>query len=113
VLDALQASSSPVSAPGAGQPPPWPLPPGNYFGLITGPAVSRGGFVPADRAFIKQIQEALIKKGFVPGISDPASTWADGTYTEPTQQAVLRFQQAAGTPQTGSIGPGDWARLLT
>lgn len=110
VLDALQAAASP---PTPGQAPPWPLPPGSYFGLITGPAVSHGGFLPADRAFVQQIQQALIRKGFVPGISDPNSGWADGRYQEPTRQAVLRFQLSADSPQTGSIGSDDWARLLS
>jgi len=112
VLDALQAASAQASGQ-AGQAPPWPLPDGSYFGLITGPAVSHGGFLPADRAYVKQIQQALITQGFVPGISDPNSGWADGQYTEATQQAVLRFQQSAGSPQTGNVGPGDWARLLS
>jgi Domain of unknown function (DUF1906)/Putative peptidoglycan binding domain len=121
VLDALEAACSQApgqgngqgQAPGTGQPPAWPLPPGNYFGLITGPDVSHGGFVPADRPFVQQIQQALITKGFVPGVTDPNSPWADGTYTEPTQQAVLRFQQSAGRPQTGNIGPDDWTSLLS
>ena len=121
VLDALRAAGpqaqgqgngqSPASGPG--QPPPWPLPAGHYFGLITGPVVSHGGFLPADRPFVQQIQQALIRKGFVPGVTDPAAPWADGNYAETTQQAVLRFQQSAGLPRTGSIGPDDWARLLS
>lgn len=100
-------------SPVAGQAPPWPLPPGHYFGLITGPADSHGGFYPADRGWVRQIQQALIRKGYVPGVSDPASPWADGTYTDSTRAAVLRFQQAAGSPQTGDISPADWALLLS
>jgi hypothetical protein len=107
VLDALHGSQP------SGQAPAWPLSPGHHFGLITGPAASHGGFVPADRPFVRQIQRALIKKGFVPGVTDPDSPWADGTYSTPTKQAVLRFQQSAGRPQTGNIGPADWARLLS
>jgi hypothetical protein len=116
VLDALAAPASdpaPVPAPVPGQGPAWPLPPGNYFGLITGPAASHGGYVAADRKWVQQIQRALISKGFVPGISDPASTWADGRYEESTSQAVLRFQLSSGTSQTGSIWPADWACLLS
>ena len=105
VLDAL-------STPAAGQAPPWPLPPGQYFGLITGPAASHGGFFPADQAWIRQIQQALIRRGYVPGVTDPAAPWADGTYTPATQAAVLRFQQAASLPQTGSVTAADWASLL-
>jgi hypothetical protein len=115
VLDALRAAGPPAPATPLtpGQPPPWPLPPGNYFGLITGPAASHGGYDAADRAFVRQIQQALIQRGYVPGVTDPGSPWADGTYTEPTRQAVLQFQQAIGTPQTGTIGPDDWGRLLS
>jgi hypothetical protein len=121
VMDALAAPAGQAPAPGngqapspgVGQPPPWPLPPGQYFGLITGPTESHGGFVPADRAFVQQIQQALIRKGYVPGVTDPASPWAGGTYTEPTREAVLRFQQAAGRPQTGDVSLADWALLLS
>jgi hypothetical protein len=112
VLEALQAGSLPASGSSPGQAPPWPLPPGDYFGLITGPASSHGGFYPADRAWVQQIQQALIRQGYVPGISDPSSSWVDGTYAEPTRQAVLRFQQSTGSPQTGNISAADWARLL-
>ncbi len=112
VLDALgTVIPARVSAPG--QAPAWPLPPGQYFGLITGPVISHGGGQPADRGWVQQIQRALIRKGFVPGISDPNSGWADGIYGQLTRQAVLRFQRSIGENQTGSIFPGDWARLLS
>lgn len=105
VLDALRKNVPEVPA--------WPLAPGNYFGLITGPDVSHGGFYPWERPWVRLIQEALIRKGFVPGVTDPASGWADGIYQEPTLQAVKRFQASAGHKQTGNIGPGDWALLLS
>jgi N-acetylmuramoyl-L-alanine amidase len=93
--------------------PPWPgVPPGAYFGLITGPNESHGGSLPADRGWIRQIQQALIRKHYVPGVTDPASPWASGTYTKPTREAVLRFQQAAGRPRTGEVSSADWALLL-
>ena len=109
VLPALQPATG---QPATGQAPPWPLPPGSYFGLITGPAQSHGGFYPVDQGWIRQIQQALITKGFVPGVTDPGSSWADGQYTQPTSQAVLRFQQASGLTPTGNVSPGDWAVLL-
>jgi Rv2525c-like, glycoside hydrolase-like domain/Putative peptidoglycan binding domain len=117
VLDALQAGALPPDHYPAhshekGQAPPWPLPPGHYFGLITGPAVSHGGHYAADRGWVQQIQRALIRKGFVPGISAPNPGWADGKFEEPTRQAVLRFQRSAGYALTGNIGPGDWTSLL-
>jgi hypothetical protein len=114
VLEALRAGSPP---PGhfpvpPGHAPAWPLPPGNYFGLITGPPAAHGGFYPADHGWVRQIQQALIRKGFVPGVTDPNSAWADGSYGQHTRQAVLRFQASALSP-TGDIGPTDWARLLS
>jgi hypothetical protein len=114
VLDAIEHGHSPASAapPHPGQVPPWPLPPGNYFGLISGPNASHGGFLAADQAWVRDIQQALIRKGYVPGISDVHSPWATGKYTEPTRDAVLRFQKAKGRPQTGTVAEGDWAPLL-
>jgi hypothetical protein len=46
--------------------PPFPLPAGNYFGLITGPNESHGGFYPREQAWVKQIQERLEQLGFAP-----------------------------------------------
>jgi hypothetical protein len=89
--------------------PPWPLLPGQYFGLISGPDLSRGGAHAADQPRIKLIQQALIRKGFAPGA---AASWATGKYTEPTLAAVQRFQKAGGHPQTGKIAAPDWKRLL-
>jgi Domain of unknown function (DUF1906)/Putative peptidoglycan binding domain len=111
VLDALRGAD-PATVPGNGHVPPWPLPPGQYFGLITGPNESHGGHIPADRAWVRLIQQALIRKHYVPGVTDPASPWADGTYTGPTRDAVLRFQHAAGRPATGNVSAADWAVLL-
>jgi hypothetical protein len=115
VLEALR-TATPVArapAPAPGQAPAWPLPPGSYFGLITGPGVSHGGYGSPERGWVQQIQRALIRKGFVPGITDPESGWADGKYEEPTRQAVLQFQRSIGLNQTGNISPDDWARLLS
>jgi hypothetical protein len=114
VLDKLRQGSpaSPAASPHPGQVPPWPLPAGNYFGLITGPNASHGGFRPADRPSIRLIEQALIRKGFVPGVTDQNAPWASGQYTEPTREAVLRFQKATGRPQTGTVSAGDWAVLL-
>ena len=111
VLDALRGAD-PATVPGNGHVPPWPLPPGQYFGLITGPNESHGGHIPADRPRVRLIQQALIRKHYVPGVTDPSSPWADGTYTGPTRDAVLRFQRAAGRPATGNVSAGDWAVLL-
>ena len=105
VLDAL-------STPAAGQAPPWPLPPGQYFGLITGPAARMAASFPPTRPGSGRSSRPLIRRGYVPGVTDPAAPWADGTYTPATQAAVLRFQQAASLPQTGTVTAADWASLL-
>jgi hypothetical protein len=112
VLEAL-GFATPVPPVGPGHVPPWPLLPGQYFGLESGPNESIGGHYPADRGWIRQIQQALIRKHDVPGVTDPAASWANGIYTEPTREAVLRFQKAAGLPQTGNVKQADWARLLS
>jgi hypothetical protein len=114
VLDKLRQGSpaSPAASSHPGQVPPWPLPAGNYFGLITGPNASHGGFRPADRPSIRLIEQALIRKGYGPGVTDQNAPWASGQYTEPTREAVLRFQKATRRPQTGTVAAGDWAVLL-
>lgn len=96
--------------PGHGAPP-FPLPRNEYFGLITGPAASHGGYYAAERPAIKMLQEALIRKGYVPGAG---SRWADGIYEQPTADAVTRFQHAEmpGTTFYGQVWWDDWAKLL-
>jgi hypothetical protein len=113
VLEALRSGGpAPHFTGGGGHVPPWPLPPENYFGLITGPNESHGGGRAADHPYIREIQQALIRRGFVPGVTDPDSGWANGSYEELTREAVLRFQRSIGYHQTGNIWPDDWNRLL-
>lgn len=95
--------------------PPFPLPRDHYFGLITGPERSHGGYYERERPYVAMIQRALIKKGYVPGISDLGSKWADGIFERPTADAVARFQRAE-LPRTelfGQVWWDDWARLLS
>lgn len=95
--------------------PPFPLPRNEYFGLITGPARSHGGYYVAERQPIKLIQQALIRKGYVPGITDVNSRWADGIFEQPTFDAVARFQrrEMPGTTFFGQVWWDDWAKLLS
>lgn len=89
---------------------------GQYFGLRSGPAASHGGINAAERADVKAIQQRLIALGFVPGISNPASGWADGVFEQPTKDAVARWQRARYAAQTsryGEVWADDWARLFT
>jgi hypothetical protein len=97
---------------------PWPayMRPGNYFGLITGPAVSHGGYYANERGDVKAIQQRLITLGYVPGIRNPASGWADGLFEQPTKDAVARWQHAryaASTSRYGEVWSDDWAHLFT
>lgn len=89
--------------------PPWPLPGEHYYGLITGPAESHGGYYDAERPQVRLIQEALQRKGFAPS----AHGWADGLFEGPTRKAVLAWQRSVGYHQTGNIWPDDWALLLS
>lgn len=94
---------------GGGTAPPWPLGPGQYFGLITGPTESHGGYYSNERGWVQQIQEALQRKGF----ASTAPGWADGVYEQPTRDSVLAWQRSVGYIQTGNIWPDDWALLLS
>lgn len=95
---------------------------GQYFGSITGPNTSHGGFNPYERPIIKVLQQRLIVCGFVPGIKDPNDGWADGIFdtqanppgTGETSRAVSRFQHAH-MPHTqfyGQVWWDDWEKLF-
>jgi hypothetical protein len=92
----------------------WPLPPGHYFGMINGPDESHGGFNPSEIPYVKWIQSRLISLGYVPGVHDPESDWADGKFEAPTRDAVARWQHAKWAAQTtrfGEVWEDDWHRL--
>lgn len=115
----VRGKGAPTPAPAPAPRPPtgapaWPLPRDHYFGLITGPNESHGGFYTAEREWVRTIQRALIRKGYVPGITDPNSPWADGVFEQPTADAVTRFQRAEmpGTTWFGQVWWDDWAKLL-
>ncbi|WNV82205.1 GH25 family lysozyme [Umezawaea sp. Da 62-37] len=90
--------------------PPWPLPNGHYFGLITGPDSSHGGYYATERGWVAQIQRALQAKGFAPLYDG----WADGVYEQATADAVAAWQREAmpGTTRFGEVWWDDWAVLL-
>jgi hypothetical protein len=93
--------------------PAWNLPRGHYYGLKSGPAQSHGGFYASERPAIQAAQRRLIAKGYVPGVKDWRSGWADGIFEQPTADAVTRFQRAEmpGTKFYGQLWSDDWARL--
>ncbi|WP_370625795.1 peptidoglycan-binding domain-containing protein [Corynebacterium sp. TAE3-ERU16] len=92
---------------------PFPLPRGHYYGLIGGPNESHGGINDAERRVVRIIQQRLIAKGYVPGISSINSPWADGVYEQATADAVTRFQQREmpGTTLFGQVWADDYAQL--
>ena len=97
---------------------PWPsdrMHAGDYFGLITGPERSHGGANDWERPYVKAIQQQLIYLGYVPGIDDPASGWADGIFERPTEIAVTAFQHATlpNTEFYGQVWSDDWAALMS
>jgi len=103
---------SPVPTPTAADPAGWPLPPGHYFGLITGPDECHGGVSAAERAWVQRIQQRLQVLGYAP----KTPGWADGTFEGPTKDAVAAWQRAKYAQQTsryGEIWSDDWARLFT
>lgn len=87
----------------------------NRFGLITGPVWLHGGYYANERPDVKAIQQELIRQGFVPGITNVNSSWADGRYESETVQAVKRFQAARmpGTTYPGEFWEDDWRNLFT
>ncbi len=96
---------------------PWPsyMPRDEYFGLITGPPQSHGGYYDYERPDVKAIQQELIRQDYVPGHSDPNDGWADGIFQPPTADAVTRFQHAKmpGTQFYGQVWWDDWTKLFS
>lgn len=109
----IKAMGIPTPAPApapVSKAPPWPLPYNHYFGLITGPDESHGGFYASERPFIKLIQQRLQILHFAP----TTAGWADGLFEWPTYDAVARWQRAMWAKYTtlyGQVWSDDWQRL--
>ena len=87
-----------------------------YFGLITGPPESHGGYYVYEKPDVQAIQQRMIALGFVPGVTNPTSGWADGKYEKETVDAVTRWQKAhyaSTTSRYGEVWADDWAHLFT
>lgn len=99
---------------------------GQYLGPIHGPAASHGGYYslikagPDERPIIKLWQEFLIWDNDVAGVTNPASSWADGVYDEwadPTNKATsnataafqAKHRPGALTTLPGQVWSDDWA----
>ena len=94
--------------------PAFDIPGDQYFGLISGPNESHGGYFESEKDNVRAIQQWLIAHGYVPGIHDIGNGWADGIFEEPTAQAVARFQHAErpnGTEFWGQVWSDDYATM--
>lgn len=95
--------------------PAWPLTGKNYFGLLTGPALSHGGWFGWEQPYIRLLQQWLIFHGVTS--VDPAhclsSTWADGKFEKETAAAVVLWHQRfyPNQPSMDRIYADDAARL--
>lgn len=86
--------------------------PPHYFGDVAGPDESHGGYWQGERGSVRTLQRALIRQGWVNGVSNPLSDWADGVWESATTQALRAFQRAHRLPDTGRCEPATWRRLL-
>lgn len=88
----------------------WPsyMKTGNYFGLLTGPVTSHGGYYASERADVAAIQKRLDALGFHPGV-------VDGQFGPATARAVSAWQHAhmPGTTFYGQVWTDDWRKLFT
>lgn len=101
----------------------WPsyMPSGHYFGLITGPNESHGGYYWNERQDVKAIQQRLIVLGYAfwegVKITDPNSWWADAKFGQSTKDAVTRWQRVKRpyplTTLPGQVWSDDWRDLFT
>lgn len=89
--------------------PPYPLPPGYYYGPLSGPAESISGKYRTDtnamRAGLRRWQQRLADLGW--------SITPDGYYGPETQRIARRFQQVKGLHVDGLIGPVTWDAAWT
>jgi hypothetical protein len=118
VLVGVPATPPPAPAiPPTPAQPGWPLPAGHWLGDVHGPARSHGGDPrydgPATIAAIQWVQRRLIAKGYVPGVRDWRSGWADGKFEAPTVAAVAAWQRAEmpGTQFYGQVWSDDYRAL--
>src|SRR5699024_10672073 len=84
----------------------WPLASGQYFGPITGPADSHGGWASWEKPYVKWIQKRLTAHGY------PVK--ATGTFDDATKHAVSKWQRdnyAATTSIYGSVWADDYKHL--
>jgi hypothetical protein len=94
---------------------------GHYYGLLSGPERSHGGYYEHERGRIQAIQRKLVSLGYAyrgDGQQVPPSVWStdgwsDGKFEKLTADAVSRFQRQhmPGTQYYGQVWGDDWAKL--
>lgn len=90
----------------------FPLPTGQYYGLITGPAESHGGFYAAEQPIIAAIQVRLMALGYAQASGGSSPAWADGRFEQPTADSVKRLQRARNLKVTGHVAADTWHVLF-
>jgi N-acetylmuramoyl-L-alanine amidase len=93
--------ATPTPPPATGDAPPFPLPPGYYYGPADGPTESVSGYYPPYGG-----------AGGAPGLrqwqAQVGAIAADGFYGPETEGAAYSVQSAAGIDEDGLIGPDTW-----
>lgn len=106
-ISATPAPPAPKPA-GHGALPVWPsfIPTNQYFGLITGPNASHGGYYANEQPYVKAIQNKLNVLGYGP-------IAVDGKFGPSTASAVSKFQHAhmPGTQFYGQVWTDDYREL--
>jgi Putative peptidoglycan binding domain len=86
--------------------PPFPLPPGHYFGPAEGPAESHSGYYSTtDQRNLMTWQERMSDRGWTIDV--------DGLYGPQTDQVATQFQQEKGLSVDGLIGAETWQAAWT
>ena len=101
----MLGETSPITEPSWPQ---FPLNSNEYFGNITGPNNSHGGYYAWEKPYIKLIQEFLVDKGYAGKVNK--AEWCDGVFEQPTVDAVASWQRdnMPGTTRYGEVWWDDW-----
>lgn len=102
-------------------PGPFTLGLGHYYGLMSGPDQSHGGYYASERPVIKAIQQKLVSLGYayrsngqqVPPSAWATDGWSDGIFGPESADAVTRFQRQhmPNTEFYGQVWGDDYSKL--
>lgn len=113
LLDLATEKPAPPARPGRFT---WKLPAGHYYGNLNGPAQSHGGYYASERDEVRNVQQWLIFRGCVTGVTASSwrtSSWADGLWETQTDRAMVEWHRRfyPGQPQPAQCWSDDYARL--